>query len=88
MVDRRFKEEVEWMEKLVEVHPILRKLPQRIKSKLAVQPGSWSELPANRRTRKRLQRDGFIAHLFSGCWLHTSSSVAPTGRGWPLTPGD
>ena len=59
--ERSFKEEVEWMRKLVEVHPVLRKLPEHIKTKLAVQPGSWSELPANRRTRKRLQRDGFIA---------------------------
>ena len=54
------------MQKLVEVHPVLRQLPQHIKTKLAVQPGSWSDLPANRRTRKRMQRDGFIAHLFAG----------------------
>ena len=64
--ERSFKEEVEWMQKLVEVHPVLRQLPQHITTKLAVQPGSWSDFPANRRTRKRMQRDGFIAHLFAG----------------------
>ena len=64
--ERSFKEEVEWTQMLVEDHPVLRQLPQHIKTKLAVQPGSWSDLPANRRTRKRMQRDGFIAHLFAG----------------------
>ena len=64
--ERSFKEEVEWMRQLIETHPVLRQLPQHIKSRLAVQPGPWSDLPANRRTRKRFQRDGFIAHLFAG----------------------
>ena len=54
------------MEKLVETHPVLRRLPQHIRSKLAVEPTSWSSLPANRRTRKRMQRDGFMVHLFAG----------------------
>ena len=81
--ERSFKEEVEWMRKLVEVHPVLRKLPEHIKTKLAVQPGSWSELPANRRTRKRLQRDGFIAHLFAG-----EDAGFTLARAWHQQGGD
>ena len=71
------------MRKLVEVHPVLRKLPEHIKAKLAVQPGSWSELPANRRTRKRLQRDGFIAHLFAG-----EDAGFTLARAWHQQGGD
>ena len=54
------------MKKLVEAHPVLRRLPQHARSNLAVEPTSWSSLPANRRTRKRMQRDGFMVHLFAG----------------------
>ena len=45
--ERTFKEEVEWMKKLVETHPVLRRLPQDIKSRLADEPASWSTLPVN-----------------------------------------
>ena len=38
--ERTFKEEVEWMKKLVETHPGLTRLPQHIKSRLAVEPTS------------------------------------------------
>ena len=43
--ERSFKEDVEWMEKLIEVHPVLRKLPQHVKSNRVVSPGQWSDLP-------------------------------------------
>ena len=63
---RKFQEEVQWMHQLVESHPVLRDLPDRIRSKLVIQPGDWSALPANKRVRKRLQRDGFLLHLYAG----------------------
>lgn len=60
------KEETEWMRKLVETHPVLRGLPSWIKQKLCVDPKPMSLLPANRRKRKILERDGVILHLYSG----------------------
>ena len=51
---------------LVETHPVLRKLPPEIKKSLVVEIGDWSDLPVNRRQRKLLKRDGFIAHIYSG----------------------
>ena len=78
-----FKEEVEWMEKLIEVHAVLRKLPQHIKSKLVVSSGQWSDLPANRKTRKRFQRDGFMAHLFAG-----ENKGFTLARAWHQQGGD
>ena len=82
--ERTFKEEVEWMKKLVETHPVLRRLPQHIKSRLAVEPTSWSTLPANRRTRKRMQRNGFMVHMLTVCmrklWIYTCPCVASTRR--------
>ena len=47
-------------------HPVLRSLPQRIKSRLVTDIGEWKDLPVNRCQRKRLQRDGFLAHLHAG----------------------
>ena len=64
--ERKFREEFEWMKNLVQTRSVLRRLPQHIRSKLAVEATSWSSLPANRRTRKRMQRDGFMAHLSAG----------------------
>ena len=82
--ERTLKEEVEWMKKLVETHPVLRRLPQHIKSRLAVEPTSWSTLPANRRTRKRMQRNGFMVHMLTVCmrklWIYTCPCVASTRR--------
>ena len=81
--ERSFKEEVEWMRQLIETHPVLRQLLQHIKSRLAVQPGPWSDLSANRRTRKRFQRDGFIAHLFAG-----EDTGFTLSRAWHQQGGD
>ena len=55
------------MKKLVEEHPLLSKLPSWLKKGLAVEPGEWADLPVNRRRRrKRMRRDGFIAHIYAG----------------------
>ena len=60
------EEELKWMKKLLEVHPVLKTLPEWIKEKLIITPGRWNQLPANRRWRKRMKRDGIIVHLFAG----------------------
>ena len=83
--ERTFKEEVEWMKKLVETHPVLRRLPQDIKSRLADEPTSWSTLPVNRRTRKRMQERTLVllmpVHGINKevkpplCWRLTSKEV-------------
>lgn len=64
--DLRFEEERQWMLNLVETHPVLRKLPPKIKKSLVVESRYWTDLPVNRRQRKLLKRDGFIAHIYSG----------------------
>ena len=61
-----FEKEMDWMRRLVEVHPVLSTLPDAVKEKLVVQPGSWATFPANRRRRKAMKRDGFICHLYAG----------------------
>ena len=62
----KFQDEVQWMHQLVASHPVLRDLPHHIKSRLVVTPGEWNCLPANKRIRKRLQRDGMLLHLYAG----------------------
>ncbi|CAL1154816.1 unnamed protein product [Cladocopium goreaui] len=64
--EKKFEKEKIWMQALVEAHPVLRQLPAEIKKSLVVDVGSWRDLPVNRRQRRRLQRDGFIAHLYAG----------------------
>ena len=54
------------MEELIQSHPVLRELPQRIKDRLLVDVGDRKDLPINRRQRKRLQRDGCLVHLYAG----------------------
>ena len=61
-----FKDEVKWMKDLVQTHPVLRSLPDQVRSKLVVDPGEWSKIPLNKRGRKRLQKTGMILHLFAG----------------------
>ena len=62
----KFEEEKKWMSALVESHPVLRRLPEQVKQSLVVDVGDWKDLPVNRRLRKRLQKDGFIAHIYAG----------------------
>ncbi|CAL1147447.1 unnamed protein product [Cladocopium goreaui] len=64
--EKKFEKEKIWMQALVEAHPVLRQLPAEIKKSLVVDVGSWRDLPVNRRQRRRLQLDGFIAHLYAG----------------------
>ena len=79
----RFIEEEKWMKDLVEAHPILRKLPQHVRDQLVVSPGSWNDLPGNRRQRKRWQRDGLVAHLFAG-----PDQGFTLGEAWKQMGGD
>eukprot|EP00438_Fugacium_kawagutii_P030710 Skav213064 [mRNA] locus=scaffold364:594309:601403:- [translate_table: standard] len=61
-----YEREVKWMKDLVQTHPVLKKLPQRIKDRLVVDPTGWKTLPMNKRQRKRVERDGLIAHVYAG----------------------
>jgi hypothetical protein len=54
------------MLKLIDQHPIFSGLPRWLKQELPVEPGEWSDLPTNRRQRKKMKRDGFIAHIYAG----------------------
>eukprot|EP00434_Breviolum_minutum_P034818 symbB.v1.2.030822.t1/scaffold3511.1/size105743/1 len=61
-----FDEEMRWLRQLVDEHPALRDLPGDIKAKLIATPGQWSDLPYNKRMRKRMKRDGVHLHLYAG----------------------
>eukprot|EP00438_Fugacium_kawagutii_P029730 Skav214785 [mRNA] locus=scaffold1820:35141:42466:+ [translate_table: standard] len=78
-----FSQEVSWMMKLIEVHPVLKDLPSWIKDRLCVTPGDWSDLPANKRTRKVMRRDGFGVHLFAG-----EEDGKHLGKVWTSMGGD
>ena len=58
--------ELDWLKDLVKVHPVLSRLPQHVRESLAVTPGTWSDLPGNRRSKKRWKRGGVVAHLYAG----------------------
>ena len=55
-----------WMHELVDLHPTLRTLPEVVKKSLVVEPGEWGDIPANRRARKVMRRDGMMVHLYAG----------------------
>ncbi|CAK9077059.1 unnamed protein product [Durusdinium trenchii] len=61
-----FEWEIKWMEDYVNAHPVLSRLPKEVKESLVVKPGEWSDLPANRRKRKAMKRDGYVCHLYAG----------------------
>lgn len=61
-----FEAEVQWMHQLVNTHPVLSQLPLHVKEKLVVTPSSWSTLPANRRKRRSMRKNGFVCHLYAG----------------------
>ena len=86
-----FSREAEWMRKLVAEHPLLKSLPGWIREGLLCEVGEWNQLPANRRARKRMQRDGFILHLFAGpnegCTLQRAWQQAG-GQDWQLLEMD
>ena len=55
-----------WMVQLADAHPVLRELPEWLRCRLAVEPGSWNFLPGNARMRKRWQERGVLVHLCAG----------------------
>lgn len=63
--EMKIGEEEKWLRDLVEGHPVLRKLPNHLKSRLTVEPGTWGDFPANKRL-KRMRLEGFVAYLYSG----------------------
>ena len=84
------EQETQWLRDLINTHPSLRDLPEEIKFNLMAVPGSWNDLPYNRRLRKRMKRDGVIVHLYAGpdkgytlddsLKRHVGSSHVPVGR--------
>jgi len=60
--------EERWLRQLVKAHPVLRELPQHIQQKLVVSPAEdlSSILGCNRRKRKKMKEEGFVAHLYAG----------------------
>ena len=62
----KFEKEQKWMQELIQSHPVLRELPQRIQDRLLADVGGWKDLPISRRQRKRLQRDSCLVHLYAG----------------------
>ncbi len=55
-----------WIQQLVETHPVLKSLPESVRKRLFVSPGEWGDLPANKRMRKKMRREGFAVHLYAG----------------------
>ena len=66
MKEVRYQEREKWMNELVNLHPVLRRLPTHIKESLVEEVGDWSDIPANRRTRKRMKEKGIVLHLYAG----------------------
>ena len=83
MNEVNYKEEVTWMKQLVETHPVLRQLPERIRERLVVEVGDWKHIPVNRKQRKKFQRDGMILHMYSG-----ENSGFTLGRAWKQCGGE
>ena len=57
---------VQWMMTVLEEHPVLRILPDHIKSQLVTTPGELKNLPVNQHKRKRLKEEGYVLHLYAG----------------------
>ena len=57
--------EKEWLEELLNLHPVFSSLPSWIKDELVVMPGEQKDLPLNRHARKRMKGD-MVCHLFAG----------------------
>ena len=75
--------EFEWMKELIEVHPVLKELPRKVKEELAEIPGDWSRLPANKRHRRRWKKEGVILHLYAG-----EDQGFTFGKAWKQSGGD
>ena len=57
---------VQWMEKVIDEHPVLSCLPCHIRDNLVATPGELKDLPVNRHRRKRLKETGYVLHLYAG----------------------
>ena len=64
--EMKVSDEEKWLRDLVEGHPVLKKLPDHLRNHLAVDPGTWGNLPVNKRLRKKMRNEGFVAYLYSG----------------------
>ena len=80
--DDDFEAELKWMRDLVQQHPVLSRLPDYVKDSLVVSPAPWSSLPANRRMRRSMKRNGFVCHLYAG-----EADGFTLGRAWSQAGG-
>ena len=81
-----FEGEYQWMKRLAREHPVFRDLPQEVQDSLAVPPGEWRDLPFNKRRRKRMKRDGVVAHVYAGpSEGHTLASALQLCGGEPTS---
>eukprot|EP00438_Fugacium_kawagutii_P026560 Skav206294 [mRNA] locus=scaffold3268:30491:38245:+ [translate_table: standard] len=62
----QFEGEYNWMIKLINTHPVLKDLPEHVRTSLQVAPGEWTDLPGNKRMRKKWRREGLMVHLYAG----------------------
>lgn len=64
--EKRMQEE-RWLQDFVECHPVLKKLPEKLKKKLVKIPEKAGKIPGvNRRAKKRWYQKGLIVHLYLG----------------------
>ena len=82
-MDVDMKDEWDWLQKLVEIHPVFSKLPTPLKKRLAVRPGEWNRLPCNKRHRRTMRRDGFMLHLYAG-----EEEGFPLSKAWKECGGE
>ena len=76
-------EELLWLRELVNRHPVLQKLPKKVQDELIEQPGTWSQLPGNKRQRKSWRDQGFLLHLYAG-----PDEGFTLGQAWRQQGGD
>ena len=77
--------EEDWLKQLMEVHPVLKGLPDHLKKGLVVKPAEdLKGIPGcNRRHQKIMEKEGFVAHLYAG-----SSEGYPLKRALKEVGGD
>lgn len=75
--------EAMWIKELVEVHPVLKGLPRRVKEMLIAVPGEVEDLPMNRRWKRSMKKEGIVLHLYAG-----PDEGYTLGRAWKQAGGD
>lgn len=64
--EKKAREEMEWLERLVNEHPAFKDVPEELRKKMVEVPSEEVKGLANRRLRKKWARDGVVLHLYAG----------------------